>query len=386
MATVYHLLDEAESFSERDGGAVSRWAANVLKDGKEVIICPSFDSSWNFPMQRLYVLPHWSLTSPIHPLLYRIPFALQKVIYLRVFKPLLGRLKAGDIIYVHNRPETAAVLASIAEKYGVRIVLHMHNSHLVRANRAQLRALQNSTVIFCSRFLQREIESAFPCFFVDTHIVYNGADAAKFSYIERNPASVPTVIYTGRLVKYKGVQVLFEAMRILEGRGVSVRCVVVGNSGFGKSRPTRFARKLQRSRPANTQLVGYKSGAELAKLLQEADLFCCPSIWNDPFPLAPLEAMATGLPVVASSTGGLLEMLAHGGGTLVPPGDPAKLANALEALVTDESLRKEMSEDARKAFLEHYLWSNVRTQYENALRHLIDEWDPRTLETVSAEY
>jgi glycosyltransferase involved in cell wall biosynthesis len=118
-------------------------------------------------------------------------------------------------------------------------------------------------------------------------------------------------------------------------------------------------------------MVGYKSGQALAELLKTSDIFCCPSIWNDPFPLAPLEAMATGLPVVASSAGGLPETLLHGGGLLVSPGDPVELAATLEKLVMDAPLRKKIGAEAQLAFRNHYLWSNVREQYENAIRGLI---------------
>src|ERR1700735_4554497 len=150
MATIYHLLDEAEVFSERHGGAVSRWAANVLREGREIVICPSYDSSWGFPADRIYQMPHWSLTDPIHPLLYRLPWHLQTLSYRTIFRILLGKLQRGDTIYVHNRPESASVLATVAPKLGVRIILHMHNSHLIRANRGQLGALRNTPIVFCS--------------------------------------------------------------------------------------------------------------------------------------------------------------------------------------------------------------------------------------------
>ena len=68
----------------------------------------------------------------------------------------------------------------------------------------------------------------------------------------------------------------------------------LSGSAFGGSRPTRYVHKLRRIRPSNTELIGYRAGVELADLLRDADIFCCPSIWNDPFPMAILEAMAMG--------------------------------------------------------------------------------------------
>jgi spore coat protein SA len=367
MAKVYHLLDEAEVFSERNGGAISRWAANVLRDGAEIIICPSYDSSWGFPVERIYQLPNWSLTDPVHPILYRLPWILQKPIYLEVFRALLDKVQKGDVVYVHNRPECASVLSTVAQKHGIHIVLHMHNSHLLRANRGQLKALKKTLIVFCSEFLRREVNAALPGYFDKTHVVYNGADDRKFQFIERSSDAVPTVVFTGRLVPYKGVHVLLEAMRILEKRGTRVKCTIAGGSGFGNSRTTRYVRKLHRLKPANTEMVGYKSGDALAEILRTSDIFCCPSIWNDPFPLAPLEAMATGLPVVASDTGGLPETLAYGGGIMVPPKNPMALADALEKLVNNAPLRRKMGDEARAAFKNHYLWQNVRKQYQAAI-------------------
>jgi spore coat protein SA len=175
------------------------------------------------------------------------------------------------------------------------------------------------------------------------------------------------IIFTGRLVPYKGVHILVEAMRILEKNGVRARCKIVGSAKFGSAKPTRYVGQLMRRLPENTELAGYLVGVALADQLRDADVFCCPSIWNDPFPLAPLEAMATGLPVVASGTGGLREMFANGGGLLVPPNDPQVLAKALETLVLDEKYRERLGAEARRSFSERFYWGSVRDQYERVI-------------------
>ena len=371
MTAIYHLLEEAEPFSERYGGAISRWAANVLRDGPEEIVCPSFDDSWGFAAERLYRLPHWATTHRVHPILYRIPFTTQKAIYLPVFRPLLERMSEGDILYVHNKPVCAAVLATVVEKYGIRLVLHMHNSLLLRATKPQLAALRDTTIVFCSEFLRQEALEAIPNHFTDTHLVYNGADNHKFRVVGNRQNLVPKVIFTGRLVSYKGPHILMRAMRILQERGIEGKCTIVGGSGFGSDSRTSYIRKLERLRPSNTEMVGYKVGAEVAQLVRDADIFCCPSIWNDPFPLAPIEAMASGLPVVASHTGGIPEALAYGGGVLVPPDDPTALANALQKLIVNQPLRESLGSDALHAFQEHFLWGNVRDQYQLVIESLV---------------
>lgn len=373
MNTVYHLLDESEPFSERDGGAISRWAANVLREGTEVVVCPSFDSSWGFPAGRIYQLPKWDFTSPVHRLVYRqrLPWRLQRAVYGRVFQAFLKRLNQGDVVYVHNRPQYAAVLALLAEERGIHVVLHMHNSHLIKSNEGQLEALRKTPIVFCSEFLRREANTALPNHFESTWVVYNGADGAKFYPVARSNTSFPTVIFTGRLQPYKGVHVLLKAMRILEKWGINAKCLVVGGARFGSVEDTRYTRRLLRLIPENTELLGYKSGESFAELLRSADIFCSPSIWNDPFPLAPLEGMASGLPVVASNVGGIPEALAYGGGVLVPPDDAEALAVALGRLVEDAVYREDTGRQAYASFNCHFRWDNVRQQYERVLQEIL---------------
>jgi spore coat protein SA len=367
---VFHLLDEAEPFSERNGGAISRWAANVLQDGDEIIVCPSFDTSWNFKESRLYALPRWRDTNSIHPVLYRMPWALQKRFYLKIFARLLRRTHPGDVLYVHNRPECASVLATVAAAHGITVVLHMHNSHLIRAKRGQLNALKHTPIVFCSEFLRTEVQQKLPNHFEHTALVYNGADKKKFQSTKREAKSMPTVIFTGRLVPDKGVHILLKAMRLLEQREVQAKCQIVGGVGFGDERTTAYLRKLRRMCPANTELVGYKAGGALAGMLRGADVFCCPSVWNDPFPLAPIEAMACGLAVVASRTGGIPEALAHGGGLMVAPNDPVALADALQLVLDDFAYRQQLSREAVASFQQHFVWENVREQYRSFLEAL----------------
>jgi len=248
-------------------------------------------------------------------------------------------------------------------------VLHMHNSLLHPFTRKHIPALRNTPIVFCSGFLRNEAVSAYPSL-QRTHVVYNGADGDKFSVGSRTRKPVPQIIFAGRIVPYKGAHVLMDAMRILERKGVSAKCTIVGGSAFGKSRYTRYMRKLERTRPDNTELVGYRAGSEFADLLRNADIFCCPSIWNDPFPMTCLEAMSSGLPVVASKIGGIPEQLAHGGGRLVAPGDQEELASVLQQLIDDDAYRERLSVEALAASRNHFLWSNTGAQYQSFLREL----------------
>ena len=104
-------------------------------------------------------------------------------------------------------------------------------------------------------------------------------------------------------------------------------------------------------------LIGHIAHADLPTLLQQTDIGCVPSIYEDPFPLVPLEMMAAGLPVVAFDLGGPKEAIVDGQtGFLVPNKDVSALAAALERLIDNEQLRREMAVKARRHVEQNFTW------------------------------
>jgi glycosyltransferase involved in cell wall biosynthesis len=128
--------------------------------------------------------------------------------------------------------------------------------------------------------------------------------------------------------------------------------------------------------PPNTTFVGEVHGAELARLYASADLFCFPST-TDTFGQVLLEAAASGLPVIAAAAGGALELVEDGEtGMLVPPDDPAALADAVRSLARHPHRRALLAAAARTRALEH-TWERsleeLRTSYE-----LVSRRSPRS--------
>jgi glycosyltransferase involved in cell wall biosynthesis len=155
---------------------------------------------------------------------------------------------------------------------------------------------------------------------------------------ERFGIERPFVLTVGTLEPRKNLARLFEAWEIL-GLG-EVDLVVVGSS------EPAFRSSGFESIPKNVRLLGRVSDAELPRLIAAAELFVYPSLYEG-FGLPPLEAMACGVPVVASNAEALVEVLGSAA-CYVDPLSPAAIAKGLEDLLSDTELRRELRERGLK--------------------------------------
>ncbi len=178
---------------------------------------------------------------------------------------------------------------------------------------------------------------------IDRHLSVNGVERRTivplFATVEPRTAGGHTgrrrVVFAGRIVAPKGVEVLIRA-----ACSVEAEFVVCGD---GRQLPAMrtLARRLGVAERVNFR--GWLSAEELALELAEASIVTMPSLWPEPAGLVGLEAHAAGRPVVASATGGVGDWLADGvNGLYVEPGDPADLARALNELLADPVRQQQM--------------------------------------------
>lgn len=144
----------------------------------------------------------------------------------------------------------------------------------------------------------------------------------------------PVIVTVGRLVRRKGHHVLIDALAVVRDRHPHARLLVVGEG------PERMALEAQAADRGMADRVTFMGTVyPTTSVLAAADLFVFPSI-GEPQGLALLEAYAAGVPVVASRTGGIPEMLTDGvEGLLAPPGDAGGLASAMLRMLADDALR-----------------------------------------------
>lgn len=186
-----------------------------------------------------------------------------------------------------------------------------------------------------------------------TRVLANAVDVPHWQWSD--PGGKPPVVLTvGRLYPVKGMDVLLEASALLAQRGVDHRLQVVGAQQPGRR---DYAEELQRLCAARgladvVEFVGHVD--DPAPLLQGATVYVQPSR-AEGFGLAVLEAMAAGVPVVATAVGGLLDLVEDGvTGIQVAPGDPAALADALEQVLGDSGLRTRLGKAARELAMADY--------------------------------
>jgi glycosyltransferase involved in cell wall biosynthesis len=151
----------------------------------------------------------------------------------------------------------------------------------------------------------------------------NVADSVDFHPDTRErEAGPPRLLFVGSLIPVKGVTVLLRSLAQLDGM---VRLELVGE---GCDRTTLESLSAELGLADRVSFRGRLSKAQLAEEMRRADLFVLPSLWDNA-PCVISEAMASGLPIVSTSTGGIPEMVGLDAGWLAPPGDPESLASAL---------------------------------------------------------
>ena len=370
MSTVFHVLTESEPFSEYEGGAISRWVANVLRfEDTGVVIAPSADDSWGFGTSRVRTVPalvrHKAFLDQGG---HHLPWLLRLRMLRRMLEPALADLKAGDVVWVHARPEFAKALQTFVRQRGASLYLHLHNSHLVQWSKRVTAAIDADCYVFNSSYLQQEALSKFPDL-KRTSVLPNGADPDMFfpATAVRSPAALPVVLFASRLVPDKGLHVFLEAMRRLSEAQVPLQGIVVGGAAFGNTPPTAYVRTMQDTAPENVRFEPYCAGAQLAVHFRQADIYCLPAVWHDPFPLTVLEAMASGTPVVASRSGGIPEQLAAGGGILVARNSATELAEALSSLAIDPARRSALGAAGYASFHRQFTWDTIHAHYREIL-------------------
>lgn len=211
----------------------------------------------------------------------------------------------------------------------------------------------NSAIVY-NEIQKRHIEK----FVADAHVVPGGVDAASFQATPppaRGEGEKLVILMAGRVEDpMKGLATLREAGSILSGRRADFE---IWATLADHSLNCEWFRS-----------IGWSTHEEVRALYGESDICVVPSLWEEPFGMVAVEAMASGRPVCASRVGGLQGIVSHGEtGFLFDRADAAQLAHGLGKLLDDAELRREMGEKGRRRVEEEYDWDRVVSNYYPAV-------------------
>lgn len=237
-------------------------------------------------------------------------------------------------------------------------------------------------VIAVSAGMRQDILRAYPS--VDpakVHVVHNGIDIEEWSPNPETSAltsrgidpEAPTIVFVGRITRQKGLPYFLRAVRDLPSEYQVVLCAGAPDTPEIAAEVDALVGELARDRGNVHLITEMLPRHELTQILTHATTFVCPSVY-EPLGIVNLEAMACGIPVVASATGGIpevvddgttgylveLDQLDDGTGTPVDPDRyVTDLTDALVRMVSDPQRARQMGEASRRRAAEHFSWTSI---------------------------
>lgn len=207
---------------------------------------------------------------------------------------------------------------------------------------------------------------------VPISIVPNGVDDKRF-FPAKNREEIKAkfglegniVLYVSRMSYRKGPHVLLNAFSKIEDATLVM-------AGSGEMLPFLKAQAKFLGIEDRVVFMGYVPDDVLPEVFRMADIFVLPSVSSEAFGIVVLEAMASGVPVVATDVGGIPEVVKENeAGLLVPPGNELELREAIQKLLNDEELRKQYGSKGRKAVEEKYSWDKVVVEIEKIYEEIL---------------
>jgi phosphatidyl-myo-inositol alpha-mannosyltransferase len=210
----------------------------------------------------------------------------------------------------------------------------------------------------------------------DYRVVPNGVDLSRFSDgvlpLPEFRDGKLNLLFVGRLEKRKGLGMLLRAYVQLKQRLPELRLIVVGDGRMRRG----YESYIQSQQIPDIVMAGYVSPEDLPRYHASADIFCAPNTGKESFGIVLLEAMAAGLPVVATDIPGFTQVINPGRhGILVRREDPVSLASAINLLADDPGLRARLGAAGRVSAAT-YSWDRVVNQVIDVYQESLSRFNP----------
>ena len=260
----------------------------------------------------------------------------------------------ADHIHCHWAGTTATMTMLASRRSGIPWSFTAHRWDIVENNLLATKAASASFVRLISGDGLRIARALGLGPANNTRVIHMGVPIPN--RVRRRYGRRPVVLCPARLVEVKGHRFLLDAWRILQRRGLNAELWLAGQ-GELRARLESLSRALDLA--GSVKFLGAVPHDELLKIYAEAPVSAVVlasidlgSGVHEGIPVALIEAMSYGIPVVATATGGTPELLVPGTGLLVPPADPTALADALQSLLRDGKLSEQLGDSGRLRVLE----------------------------------
>lgn len=293
----------------------------------------------------------------------KIRVLLVPFLFLSLYLHLLRLLPQFDVVHAHWLIPQGIVQSFFKKPY----IVTGHGGDVTSLNkgifkRMKIRCLKRAKkVTVVSEYAKKRIQELVPD--IDVNIISMGVDTERFNkkyyvpnYFEQDDKKI--VLFVGRLVEIKGVKYLIEAMR-----QVDALLIIVGNGPLRQSLENK-AKELE----GKVKFLGSKSHGELPVIFASSDILVVPSVTigareREGVPTTIMEAMASGLPVIASDSGGISDIVHHNeNGILVEEKDCFQIVEAINTILQNEDFRVKLIENMSK-FIKKYDYCFIAEQY-----------------------
>ena len=333
-----------------------------------------------------YVKPNSRFFEPNRPLiagwLYYLGYILQIALSVRINR--------CDIVHIHNFSQFVPFVRAFNPD--ITIILHMHCEWLTQLDKSMIvnRVKYTDIILSCSDYITEKTRRSFPRFARRCHTVYNGINENNFlpdnnKEIKNTDERHKNLLFVGRISPEKGVHILLDAFEKVHEIYPNLHLQLIGPktpapeeyivalsddpkvlglkkfySEYTEGYLLHLKNKTSRNLKKNVTYYKYIPYSDLIEFYRRAHVFVFPSVWEEPFGMPIIEAMACGLPIVATNGGGIPEIIEDGKtGLLVERGNAGELAAGILSLIENRSLRESFGNAGRRFVLNRFKWDRI---------------------------
>ena len=299
------------------------------------------------------------------PKYFKLPDPLSKELewhtYFRAVCRVIKRERLKfDLIHSHGIYPDGYTAVKIGEYFRIPVVIHLHDSYFKKIHKTYSQKIDKimsycERVIVVSEFQKRNIVELYNNYAGKICTIYNGVDINKFDIAYQGLEAFPTkdknevkIVFIGNLLDVKGVDILIHALNILEDN-ISISCDIYGD---GKNKKKCQAMVNALSLANVVKFKGFINNDILPRYLKKYSFLVLPSRYET-FGIVLIEAMACGIPVIATKVGAIPEIVASDEvGILVKPNSPEALAEGIKNATKKDWDREKIRDYATKFSIE----------------------------------